>query len=203
MVRHEEREKAISPLSVLLPSRQVVGPSLTCLHPQGPAHFLPCRQGQFYCVTQVRYSTCSSKNCSRGWGDSSPTLMTPLGPILQPIAGGQGKMEGRGDMAGPALLHFHPQGWLTHNSCSVQGLLSQRLQLANDGVSSPVLMSPGPDLPWCPDDGWGQFCTALRNQHVPPGRQPRPRTSTWPLVAKGQLGSTADSLLYTRLASCL
>lgn len=175
MVRHEEGEKAISPLSVLLPSRQVVGPTLTCLHPQGPAHFLPCHQGQFYCVTQVRYSTCSSKNCSRGWGDSSPTLMTPLGPTLQPIAGGQGKMEGRGDMAGPALLHFHPRAdspitpavckacspkdynWLMmesalQRSCP-QGQISHDAQMMGGASFAQLLEINMPPLGGSPDQG--------------------------------------------------
>jgi hypothetical protein len=63
----------------------------------------------------------------------------------------------------------------------MQGLLSQVLQQVRGRVSTPALMLPGPPLPGCACEGWGQFCTALRQQHVP-GLQPRPGTSAWPLV---------------------
>jgi hypothetical protein len=73
------------------------------------------------------------------------------------------------------LLQSYPQGLTCSKlqKCGVQ-------KLARGGVSSPDLMTPGPALPRCPGEGWGQFCTALRHQHV--SRQPKPGTSAWPLV---------------------
>jgi hypothetical protein len=43
------------------------------------------------------------------------------------------------------------------------------------------LMPPGTALPCCPGERWGQFCTALRCQHVR-RCQPRAGKSAWPLV---------------------
>lgn len=73
----------------------------------------------------------------------------------------------------------YPQGCRIGNSCNVQGLLSEHCSWLGCGTSFPVLMALG--TPRMTGEGWGQFCTALRHQHVP-RQQPKPGMSVWPLV---------------------
>jgi hypothetical protein len=75
--------------------RQVSGPALTCLHPQGwllpsgLADLHSCHQGQLYYAAQVRCMGCFPKSCSWWNRANSHALMTP-GPGLQPAADGKG-----------------------------------------------------------------------------------------------------------------
>jgi hypothetical protein len=68
-------------------------------------------------------------------------------------------------------------------------------------------MLPGPAFPRCPGEGWVQFCTALRHQHVSQ-EQPRPGIFDWPLqltdlAAAGPWTQTWHHFLLTSGCSSL
>ena len=121
--------------------------------------------------------------------DSSPTLMTSR-PALLPAIGGMG-LSG-GISSSTMSLHGRQMevlsdsylwGWLTCNTHRVWGLKS-RVYCCCLGMESSLLLSqPGGQLSQDSQvkNCRGQFCIALRNQHVPK-QQPRCRTSAWPLV---------------------